>query len=63
MNTGRQQQVSAVVTSLWRADFQSPLGQPAHAHAFDGQLSLFRWFTSSQGQFKQFAEGEHGALP
>ncbi len=63
VDAGRQQQVSAIVTSLWRADFQCALAHPAHAHAFDGQLSLLRRLTSSQGQFKQFAEGEHGALP
>jgi len=63
MNARRQEQIGSVVLSLGRSDFQRTLGQPAQTHAFDGQLSLFGGFATRQGQFKQFAEGEHGLIP
>ncbi len=59
VDAGRQQQIHTVIATLRRAHFKCALGQPAHPHAVDSQLSLLGRFTSGQGQFKQFAEGEH----
>ncbi|MNH17581.1 hypothetical protein D3C79_772620 [compost metagenome] len=60
VDTCRKQQVHAVVTRFRRAHFKRPLAKPAHAHAVDSQLGLLCRFTTGQGQFEQFAEGEHG---
>ncbi|MNP02112.1 hypothetical protein D3C76_939550 [compost metagenome] len=60
MDARRQQQVLAIVTSLGRAHFEGALAEPAHAYAVDSQLGLLCRFATGQGQFKQFAEGEHG---
>ncbi len=62
VDTGGKQQVQPVVPRLRRPHFQRTLTQPAHPHAFDRQLSLLRRFTTGEGQFKQFAEGEHSAV-
>ncbi|MNE14708.1 hypothetical protein D3C80_1075960 [compost metagenome] len=62
MDPRRQQQVQAIVTRFRWPDFQRTFAQPAHAHAFDSQLSLLRRFAAGEGQFKQFAEGEHRAV-
>ena len=61
MDAGRQQQVAAVVQSFRRAHFKRAFAEPAHLHAVDSQLNFLRRFTTGEGQFKQFAEGEHRA--
>ena len=63
VDAGRQQQIAAIVTGLRRAHFERALAEPAHLHAVDSQLNFLRRFSTGEGQFKQFAEGEHKRLP
>ncbi|CRR58628.1 hypothetical protein PAERUG_E16_London_17_VIM_2_04_14_05971 [Pseudomonas aeruginosa] len=60
VDTGREQQVDAVIAGADRRDFQRALGQPVQAGAVGGELDLLGRLAAGQGQVEQFAEGEHG---
>ncbi len=57
MDTGREQQVAAIVPRHRRSDFKGAFGQPVQTGAVCGELNLFRRLTAGEGQFEQFAQG------